>query len=230
MARPFTPWLAVLLLAAGFASAGTRKVELELRVQPELELEGTEKIYLGPIVLEPRGGDAARQVDINAIRELEQYTRRLLRRQTRLSLLPVDDDVRPPTDDIEALKKMPEFWTELGKATGADYIVAASIDVEVLDREGYQTEKYVSPEDGKTYFRQVLVEETGFKYDLLLLVMDGKTGRPVHSGQITDFKPRHERKLNDFKDMFTELYTLENKLLGVFVPRKVRAYRYLHTR
>ena len=74
------------------------------------------------------------------------------------------------------------------------------------------------------------MEETGFKYDILLLVMDGESGQLVHSEQITDFKPRHERKLDDFKDMFTELYTLENKLLGVFVPRKVRARRFLYTR
>ena len=62
---------------------------------------------------------------------------------------------------------MNDFWSDLGQITDADYIVAATIDVKVLDRAGYTTEEYVSPADGKTYFRQVLVEETGFKFDVL---------------------------------------------------------------
>ena len=40
-------------------------------------------------------------------------------------------------------------------------IVTAAIDVEILDRAGYQTDEYVSPQDGKTYFRQVLIEHEG---------------------------------------------------------------------
>ena len=51
-------------------------------------------------------------------------------------------------------------------------IVTAAIDVEILDRAGYQTEEYVSPQDGKTYFRQVLIEETGFAARSLELIMD----------------------------------------------------------
>ena len=55
---------------------------------------------------------------------------------------------------------MAEFWRQVGAETDAQLIVTASLDVRVLDREGYTTEEYVSPQDGKTYFRQVLVELT----------------------------------------------------------------------
>ena len=41
--------------------------------------------------------------------------------------------VQPPSDDLNALKKMTDFWVELGETTDADYIVAAAIDVKVLD-------------------------------------------------------------------------------------------------
>jgi len=87
----------------------------------------------------------------------------------------------------------------------------------------------VSPQDGKTYFRQVLVEETGFSYDILLVVMDGKTGAVIHEEQITDFKPQNERKLEEYTDMFTDLYTLQNRLVGIFVPRTVQVKRTLFT-
>ena len=217
-------WLA----AAATATAGGREIELRLMIQPELELKGTERIFVGPVLLEPRGGADFRRVDINAVREFERYVRKMLRRRTRLTLLEPVEDLRPPSEDINELTTMTEFWATLGAETEADYIVAASIDVEVRDREGYTTEKYVSPEDGKTYFRQALIEETGFSYDILILVFDGD-GNLVHEEQITDFKDRTEQKLDSFKDMFNELFTLENRLLGIFVPRSVLAKRYLYT-
>ncbi len=98
-----------------------------------------------------------------------------------------------------------------------------------LDRSGYTTEEYVSPQDGQTYFRQVLVEETGFNYDVLLVVMNGATGEVVHREQITDFKPKDERKLEDYTDMFSDLYQLQNRLIGVFVPRVVQVKRAIYT-
>jgi hypothetical protein len=144
-------------------------------------------------------------------------------------VVPTVDDLSVPTDDPVELAAMTDFWVELGKETDADYIVAASIDVKVLDRAGYNTEEYVSPTDGKTYFRQVLVEETGFNFDILMMVFDGKTGEQVHTEQITDFKERSDRKLEQSEDMFADLYNLDNRLLGVFVPRSVVAKRTLYT-
>ncbi|RLE20959.1 MAG: hypothetical protein DRJ65_17090, partial [Acidobacteria bacterium] len=99
--------------------------------------------------------------------------------------------------------------------------------VEIRDRAGYDTEEYVSPQDGKTYFRQVLTEETGFEYDILMTIVDGQTGEVVHSEQISDFQEQSERKLEIYTDMFDDLYSLENRLLGIFVPRHIRAKRYL---
>ena len=144
-------------------------------------------------------------------------------------MIPPRDDISPPTDDPTKLAEMTDFWVELGKETDADYIVSAWIDVKVLDRAGYNTEEYVSPTDGKTYFRQVLVEETGFNFDILLMVFDGKTGEQVLTEQVTDFKERSERKLEQSQDMFADLYNLDNRLLGVFVPRSVVAKRTLYT-
>ena len=217
-----------LTLTASMALAGASEVRVGLQVRPELKVGSRAKVYVGSILLEPRQGGGTTMADIQAIREFSEYMRDLLRRETRLRVQPQLEGIEPPTLDLGKLLDDREFWQDVAARSGADYIIAASVDVKVLDREGYTTEEYVSPSDGKTYFRQVLVEETGFSYDILLVVVDGRTGETVFRDQITDFKEKDERKLDDYEDMFDDLYTLENRLLGIFVPRTVMAKRYLY--
>lgn len=218
---------AALAVMVSLFAAEARDVAMQLRVEPEIGLVGTERVWIGPIIVEERA-DTAEGLNLVASREFERYLRRLLRRETRLTVLEPLESLTPPTEDPLALFDDTAFWLELGERTDADILVSASVDIEVLDRAGYQTEEYVSPTDGKTYFRQVLIEETGFNYDILLVVFDADTGAVIHREQITDFQERPERKLEVFKDMFNDLYTLENRLLGVFVPRYVRAKRFLY--
>lgn len=220
-------FLVVLIVGGPAVQAQAKEIKMVLKVQPELELDGTERIYLGPIMVEPRAEQASRGLDQIASREFERYLRRLLRRETRLELVdPVEDLVIPTKDPLELVENTP-FWIDIGRKTGAQHIVTAAIDVDIRDRAGYRTEEYVSPQDGKTYFRQVLIEETGFEYDILVTIFNGETGEVVHSEQISDFQEQSERKLEVFTDMFDDLYSLENRLLGIFVPRHIRAKRYL---
>ena len=221
-------FVAVLGVAAG-AGAASKELRINLWIEPDLKLDGSERIYIGPVLVEQRGGSKQSSEDLEASREFDDYLRKILRRKTRLDVLPVLEGLELPTSDPIELATMKQFWIDLGAATDADYIVAASIDVKVLDRAGYNTEEYVSPTDGKTYFRQVMVEETGFNFDILLSVYDGDTGEQILNEQITDFKERSDRKLRETEDMFAELYNLDNRLLGVFVPRSVVAKRTLYT-
>ena len=221
--------VAALTLTASMALAGASEIRVGLKVRPELEVGSRAKVYVGSILLEPRQGGGTTMADIQAIREFSEYMRDLLRRETRLRVQPQLEGIEPPTLDLGKLLDDREFWRDVASRSGADYVIAASVDVKVLDREGYTTEEYVSPSDGKTYFRQVLVEETGFSYDILLVVVEGRTGKTVFRNQITDFKEKDERKLDDYEDMFDDLYTLENRLLGIFVPRTVMAKRILYT-
>jgi hypothetical protein len=228
MRKTIAELLVVIIAVAGICSAGARELRIELHLKPELDIDGTETVFVGPIMIEPREGEDVQSVDLTAAREFEIFLRKILRRDAELRLLPEIDDLQPPTNNLAALAKQPEFWTAINEETNADLIIAASIDVKVLDRAGYTTEEYVSPQDGKTYFRQVLVEETGFSYDILLVVVDGKTRAIIHQEQITDFMPKDERKLKDHTDMFTDLYTLQNRLVGIFVPRVVQVKRALY--
>ena len=224
-------WLLVLLflgIVGGSAvQSQAKEINIVLQVEPELDLDGTEKIYLGPIMVEPRAEKASRGLDRIASREFERYLRRLLRRETRLDVLDPIEDLEIPTKDPLQLVEITPFWMDIGAESGAEYIVNAAIDVDIRDRAGFETEEYVSPQDGKTYFRQVLIEETGFEYDILVTIFDGQTGEIVHTEQISDFQEQSERKLEIYTDMFDDLYSLENRLLGIFVPRHIRAKRYL---
>jgi hypothetical protein len=221
--------LCLIIVCAAVALAGTKELRINLFLEPDLELDGSESIFIGPVLIEPRGDEPASSLDLSAAREFDDHLRKILRRKTRLDLLPPVDSLKPPSDDPVELAGMTEFWQELGDETGADVIVAAAIDVKVLDRAGYTTEEYVSPADGKTYFRQVLVEETGFDFDILLMVFDGASGEQLLQEQITDFRERSERKLEQYEDMYADLYNLETRLLGVFVPRSMVAKRTLYT-
>jgi len=229
MRKKIAELLVLLVACAAVASAGARETRIQLKLKPELDLDGTESVFVGPILIEPRQGEDIQSVDLSAAREFEIYLRKVLRREAALHLLPLQDDLRPPSTHLAALAEQADFWRAINEETGADLVVAASIDVRVLDREGYTTEEYVSPQDGKTYFRQVLVEETGFGYDILLMVVQAATGEVLHREQITDFKPRDERKLEEYTDMFTDLYNLQGRLVGIFVPRVIQVKRALYS-
>jgi hypothetical protein len=217
------------MAVAAVCGAGSREVRIALHLDPELPIDGTENVYVGPILIEPREGENIQSVDLTAAREFEIFLRKILRRDARLHLLPEKIEMETPNNNLAVLMEDPGFWKAIREQNQADLIVAAAIDVKVLDRAGYTTEEYVSPQDGKTYFRQVMIEETGFSYDILLVVVEALTGDVLHKEQITDFQPKNERKLEEYTDMFTDLYQLQNRLVGIFVPRAVQVKRTLYS-
>ncbi len=224
--RRASAWLLLPVLAVA-ACSGPREVELALPVRPKLALTGKERVYIGPFLRESRDDAGAQRITFDVAQEFERYLRRLLRRETKLVLPPAIEGLRPPTSDPLLLSAQREFWREVGGRTGADFIVAGSIDFQVQDRTGYKTEEYVSPLDGRTYYRQVLIEQTGFSYDIMLQVYDARSGEVVLEEPLKDFQERPERKFDEFTGMFANLYALENQLIGTFVPRTVRSKRIL---
>ena len=221
--------LLVVLLAATPAAAGVREVELRLPVRAKLAVAGQERVYVGPFIRESQGDEGAPRLGFDVAGEFERYLRRLLRKETRFVLIPALEGVRPASTDPLTVANDSQFWRELGSQTQADFIVAGSIDFQVQDRSGYKTEEYVSPIDGRTYYRQVLVEQTGFAYDILLNIYDGRTGKVVLQEPLKDFQERPERNFDEFTGMFANLYAMENRLIGVFVPRTIKSKRLLFT-
>jgi hypothetical protein len=202
---------------------------VELQVRPKLELAGSEKVYVGPFLLEPRGDRPRPTRTFDVTEELERYLHRLIRKHTSLNVLETDRTIRPPVRDPLQLESQTAYWRQLGELTDADLVVTGSIDYQVLDRAGFRSEKYVSPVDGQTYYRQVMVEQTGFSYDVLLMVFDTTTGELIYEEQLQDFQQRDADELDDFSGMFTNLFQLEDKLINIFASRSVRGKRFLFT-
>lgn len=205
------------------------EVKLELPVRAKVNLEGKETIAFAPfIVLSKEGEDNSRLRNLDVQREFERYVSKLIKRESDLELIEVRS-VDYPSFDLALLEKNSDFWRALGERLGADLVLSGSLDFDIQDRTGYRSEEYVSPFDGQTYYRQVLVEETGFDYDIVMQVYDGKTGELLHSDNFKDFKKFEGERADPLKGMFENLYSLEDRIVGVFAQRKVEAVRTLFT-
>jgi hypothetical protein len=225
---------ALLLLATGLAwvaplVASTVEIKLTLPVRARIDLEERKTIAPVPfIMISSEGEGRIPGQDINIQDEFERYLLKLLRRETDLKVLetgPVDF----PTYDLEMLARDSDFWRLMGERTQADLLLAGSLDFDIQDRSGYRTEEYVSPFDGRTYRRQVLVEETGFEYDIVMQVFDGLTGELLYSDNFKDFKEYEGESSDPLVGMFQNLYSLEDRIVGIFAQKEVEASRVLFT-
>jgi hypothetical protein len=169
-----------------------------------------------------------RGTSIDVQKEFERYILKVLRRETDLKIIepgPIDY----PTYDLEMLSRDRDFWRVIGERAQADLILTGSLDFDIQDRSGYRTEEYVSPFDGRTYFRQVLVEQTGFEYDIVVQVYDGKNGELLFSDNFKDFKSFEGEKADPLRGMFENLYALEGRMVGIFAQKEIEATRVLMT-
>ncbi len=218
------------LLVAGAARAAV-EVKLRLPVRAKIDLKGRKNLAVTPFLVVGREGGGRERVHGSAIdvqREFARYLDKLLRRETDLNLIetgPIDY----PTYDLEVLANNKDFWRAIGERTQADLVLSGSLDFDIQDKSGYRTEEYVSPFDGRTYYRQVLVEQTGFDYDIVLMVFDGKTGDRLYYDNFKDFKQFEGEQVDPLKGMFENLASLEDRILNVFTQKTVEATRTLLT-
>lgn len=231
--RPIPPTaLALCLLAAGLAAAAPLaavEVRLKLPQRAKLDLRGKDTVAVVPfLVVVEEGRTAGRERDVDVEREFTRYLEKILRRETDLRVVE-PGQVGYPTYDVEQLLENREFWRDLGERIQADLLVFGNLDFDIQDRTGYRTEEFVSPLDGRTYFRQVLVEQTGFEYDILLFVVDGATGRLLHRDNFKDFRSFPSGNVDPVAGMFENLYALEDRILSVFTQKEVEARRELFT-
>ena len=230
MNRNRTLVLATLLsLAALPALAGSIEVKLTLPQRARLDLQGRKILAVSPfVVVKQEGAQKIKGRDIDVQKEFDRYLLKVLRRETQLKVIepgPVDF----PTYDLEQLTKQTDFWRALGERTGADLILAGGLDFDIQDRTGYRTEEYVSPFNGRTYLRQVLVEQTGFQYDILMQVYDGKTGALLYTDNFKDFQSFQGENTDPLAGMFENLRSLEDRIVNVFTQKEVEASRILFT-
>ena len=218
---------AMLFLPSPAIFAGSVEVKLTLPVRARLDLNGRRTVAALPFLMVSQEGEG--QIpgrDLNVQKEFERYLFKLLRRETKLKVLE-GGPVEYPTYDLEMLARDRDFWRAMGERLQADLLLAGSLDFDIQDRSGYRTEEYVSPFDGRTYRRQVLVEETGFEYDIVMQVYDGRTGDLLYSDNFKDFKEYQGENADPLVGMFSNLYSLEDRIVGIFAQQRVEASRVL---
>jgi hypothetical protein len=220
--------LVLATLAAGPAPADV-EVLLKLPQRAKLDLRGKETATVLPFLVVAEEGETPgpeREIDVEA--EFTRYLAKILRRETDLRVAE-PGPVAYPTYDLERLLEDRDFWRDLGERIQADLLVFGNLDFDIQDRSGYQTEEFVSPIDGRTYYRQVLVEQTGFEYDILMFVIDGATGRVVYRDNFKDFRSFPTGDVDPVAGMFENLYSLEDRILSVFTQKEIEARRVLFT-
>jgi hypothetical protein len=225
--------IAAIAAAALFplaAFAGVSEVKLKLPVKPKLAITGDEKIAIAPFVIANNGerrNDRAAKVDVQG--EFQRYLKKQLLKTTKLRLVDVPPGTRLPGTEMKTLEANRDFWKALGQRTGADYIVSGVLDFDIADKSGYKTEEFVSPADGRTYYRQVLIETTGFVFDIDIAVFNADTGEKVLEDNFRDFKEFDQRNYDEILGLFENLRSLETQLVGIFVPQETSASRYVFT-
>lgn len=223
--------LAVLLplAAAAGVAADVIEVKLKLPVKPKLKITGDEKIAIAPFIIAAKGerkSDRAAKVDVQA--EFNRYLRKQLTKSTKLKIVDVGR-TQLPGNDLKSLQAARGDFFPVIARTGADYVVSGIVDFDINDKSGYKTEEYTSPADGRTFYRQVLVESTGFVFDIDLAVFDGDTGEMVLEENFRDFKEFDQRNYDEILGLFENLRALEAQLVGIFVAQETSGTRYVFT-
>jgi hypothetical protein len=212
------------------ALAGVQEVKLKLPLKPKLAISGDEKIAIAPFIIANNGerkNDRASRVDVQG--EFQRYLKKQLLKTTKLRLVDLPPPVRLPGTEMKTLVANRDFWKALGQKTGADYIVSGVLDFDIADKSGYKTEEFISPADGKTYYRQVMIETTGFVFDIDIAVFNADTGEKILEDNFRDFKEFDQRNYDEILGLFENLRSLETQLVGIFVPQETSASRYVFT-
>jgi hypothetical protein len=211
------------------AAAGVVEVKLKLPVKPKLNITGDEKIGIAPFVIGNNGekkNDRASKVDVQS--EFHRYLRKQITKGTKLRIVDLPQ-TRLPGSDMKSLEANRDYWKQLGTRSGADFIVSGVIDFDINDKSGYRTEEFTSPADGKTYYRQVLIEQIGFVFDIDIAVFNADTGEKVVEENFRDFKEFDQRNYDEILGLFENLRSLETQLVGIFVAQESSATRYVFT-
>jgi hypothetical protein len=222
-----TAGILALALVAPALEAGVFEVPVKLPVKARLELQKGTPLALAPFVIstsaEDRAGRASR---VDVMGEFARFAQRIIEKETDLKVILALED-RLPTTDLRELVANRDYWKQIASRAGADYVVSGSIDFDIDDKSGYRTEEYVSPVDGRTYYRQVLVETTGFVFDIVVFVFDGESGEKLVEENYRDFREFGERNYDELSGLFENLRSMDKKLMGIFTRQETTSTRYL---
>lgn len=223
-------WISAVLLTLSVSAplaAGAKLVGLQLPGKPKIDLAQGDTLLIAPFLTV---SDLADETDPQAKRaeeELQNFLAKLLTKSEQYRV-EVSRGVPLASSNLDALKEAGGFWKTLGSQYGARYVVSGVLDFKILNRSGYETEEYVSPRDGRTYYRQVMKESTGVTLELLLWVFDASTGALADEQNFKHFLEKRGTQQDFVSAFFEGMHTFEDNLRGVFLPRKVPQKRWFY--
>lgn len=218
--------IAVVLVLAVTTSdlpAEVVDIELTLPVPARLDLRDHRSVVVAPFLTVSFDGESSadlRGVDVQ--KEFDGYLQRLLRRSTTLKVLetgPLDY----PTTDLSKLARDRDFWRFVGETTQADLILAGALDFDINERRGYQIEPYHTASG--TFYRQVLVQRSGYEFDILMMVLEGATGALLFADNFKDFREFERARVDPLVGMYENLDALEGRIRGIFTERWLKTSR-----
>jgi len=219
--------LAIHLLSLAFAAslaAEVVEVELTLPLPAKLDLRDRSTVVVVPFMTVSFDGESSSEIgDLDVQGEFDGYLNRVLRRNTHLKVLE-SGPLEFPTRDLSKLARDGDFWRFVGESTQADLILAGALDFDVETRSGYRTEPF-STTSTTTYYRQVLVERSGYEFDILMLVLDGRSGDLMFAENFKDFREFERARVDPLVGMYENLDALEDRIVGIFTPRWLRTTR-----
>jgi hypothetical protein len=223
LSRSLLAFTASLLIAAA-ALPEIVEVELTLPLPARLDLRGRENVVVTPFLTVSLDGDSGvgENAKVDVQKEFDRYLRRILRRTTRLKVLesgPLDF----PSYDLKDLSEDGDFWRYVGETTQADLILAGGIDFDVHRLKGYREEPFSA--GSATYFRRVLVEKSGFEFDILMLVIDGRSGGLLFADNFKDFREFDRARVDPLVGMYENLDALEARIMNIFAERTLTTAR-----
>ena len=215
------------MTGATAATAQTVEIRLDLPAPAQLDVAEKETLLVAPFVVTSQEGEGrVSGSDLDVQEALGRYLERVVRRETDLTLVQ-STGLRYPTFELEVLARDTDFWSAVGERASADLILVGAVDFDVRDRSGYLVEEYPSPVDGSTMYRQVLVEQTGFELDIVLVVIDGSTGELLLSDNVKDWKTFDRGVANPRQGLFENLSSTEQRIAGLFAPQGMQVARLL---
>jgi hypothetical protein len=206
---------------------------MKLPLKPRIPLKGNERVAIAPFLIVASADKPKDKADLAAIdlqAEFHRYLIQILKKKTKLQVIDLGTTVALPSRELVPLSRADDWFRSVAQKNGADIVVSGSLEFKVEDSAGYKTEEYVSPVTGQTSFRQIYVERTGFLFDIVFLVFDGRTGDRLLQDEFKDFRERNRRRTDEMLGLFQNLFSLEDQILNMFVPRERAVERYLFTR
>ena len=166
-------------------------------------------------------------VDLQA--EFHRFLKKQLEKKTKFEVIATPPEIKLPTQSLTELARAKEFWASVWSPD--DFRDHRLRQPRVQDRGPLRVQDrgVHLPHRRPDLYRQVYVEQTGFLFDIVFLVLDGRTGETLLQDQFKDFRQTGSRKADELQGLFENLFSLENQILNTFVARDREAERYIFT-